>query len=288
MRTWTRVKFWQILLGLLFILVIPVFLNYVLQIHIEANVIGNEETWLNFWAVYIGAILTALMVLASYVTIDKTIKLNLSQRKLDWLNEYRNVSASLLIDASPNTLGIMLQKLSFVNDVSSIMEQSVEMRHKIEKDQYLLLNLFKGNETLFSESYPTFDEYIKVINKKLQITIDVLNEIAQFLIIYDFLICGDQYPDALDHIKRMKQTMYEKGFYAIVEMIGSLDKYQSYQEIPSEHLNKIKMSFSKAMTMQSSNIPYEELKSYLLEITKKESNNIHGNAFMSYSHPYKS
>jgi hypothetical protein len=59
------------------LLALPVVLNYVLQISIAENIIGDEVVWLNFWVTYIGVLLNALMVYAAFRTITKTTEVNM-------------------------------------------------------------------------------------------------------------------------------------------------------------------------------------------------------------------
>lgn len=42
------------------ILLFPIALNFILQLSVSERVIGDEITWLNFWATYLGAIFSAL------------------------------------------------------------------------------------------------------------------------------------------------------------------------------------------------------------------------------------
>lgn len=279
-----NLKWWHVFIGILVICGVPVLLNYTLQISTNTKVLGDEVTWLNFWAVYIGSILTGLMVVASYITIDKTINLSISQRKLEWLNEFRRISSSLLIDASPNTLGILLQQMPFESGISNIMNKSMDIRHKLEKDIYELENLFKGYEELFKDSQSTFDKYVKDINALIKPFLDVLDELAQYTIIYSFLENKSIYSQTLEHVKKMQESMAAKGFLAIVQMIEDLKRYDDFQQVSDEEDFVIKMTVSQALTHKMSLWSYIGFKQYLLNITKTESPKIHGKAFIFISH----
>lgn len=287
MNVFKNIKWWHFLIGVLLIIGIPVLLNYALQIDSHIDVLGDEVTWLNFWAVYIGSILTGLMVVASYITIDKTIKISISQRKLEWLNEFRKISSSLIIDASPNILGVLLQQMPFESSVSNIMDKSMDMRHKLEKDIYELENLFKGYEELFNDSQSTFDKYVMDINSRLKPFLEVLDELAQYTIIYSFLENKDLYNQTLEHVKKMQESMAAKGFLSIVQMIEDLNRYDDFQQVSDAENLVIKLTVSQALTHKMSLWSYNDFKNYLLDITKTESPKIHGRAFMFISHRVK-
>lgn len=282
-----NLKWWHVLIGILVICGMPVLLNYILQINTNANILGDEVTWLNFWAVYIGSVLTGLMVLASYITIDKTIKLSISQRKLEWLNEYRKISSSLLIDASPNILGVMLQQMPFEQCISNILNKSMDMRHKLEKDIYELENLFKGYEELFKDPQSEFNNHVKGISDRLKPFLEVLDELAQCAIIYSFLENKNLYGQTLEHVKKMQKSMRTKGFQSIVQMIEDLKRYDDFQQVSDAENLVIKMTVSQALTHKMSSWSYNDFKNYLLDITKTESPKIHGKAFMFISHNVK-
>lgn len=280
-------KWWHILIAILLICGLPVVLNYTLQISTGADIVGDEVAWLNFWAVYIGSILTGLMVVASYITIDKTIKLSISQRKLEWLNEYRKISSSLLIDASPNILGVMLQQMPFEQGVTDILNKSMDMRHKLEKDIYELENLFKGYEELFKDPQSEFNNHVKGISDRLKPFLDVLDELAQCAIIYSFLENKNLYGQTLEHVKKMQADMQGKGMMIIVQMIEDLKRYDDFQQVSDAENLVIKMTVSQALTHKMSSWSYNDFKNYLLDITKTESPKIHGKAFMFISHNVK-
>lgn len=84
------------------ILLFPIALNFILQLSVSEQVIGDETTWLNFWVTYLGVIFSAFMVYATFKTLRKTADINLSQKRSQWLCSFRSEAGTLLslVDAN--------------------------------------------------------------------------------------------------------------------------------------------------------------------------------------------
>lgn len=63
-----RRKWWLIIIG--FIL-LPIGLNYLLNINVGANIIGEPKDWLTFWGAYISSIVSLWMIILTYLIIKQ-------------------------------------------------------------------------------------------------------------------------------------------------------------------------------------------------------------------------
>lgn len=93
-----------VIIFIVVIFLLPIIFNFVLPIKSFLPVIGNEENWLSFWATYIGAIVSALMVYVAIKTVQKTIALNKTTWRINWLDTYRNTAAELLLATNHMTI----------------------------------------------------------------------------------------------------------------------------------------------------------------------------------------
>jgi hypothetical protein len=64
-------KYLSFLLFIGLLLIIPIILNFVLQIPSHFPIIGDSQTWLSFWASYIGAIASFAMIAVTFLTLKQ-------------------------------------------------------------------------------------------------------------------------------------------------------------------------------------------------------------------------
>lgn len=65
-------RFWWLIFLLLILL--PVFLNYVLNFNIGASIIGEPKDWLLFWGTYISSVSSLWMIILTYLIIKQNDK----------------------------------------------------------------------------------------------------------------------------------------------------------------------------------------------------------------------
>lgn len=70
------------------LLLIPIILNFVLQIPSHFPIIGDLQTWLSFWASYIGAIASFAMIAITLLTLKQN-QAQLNEIKRQWEEEHR-------------------------------------------------------------------------------------------------------------------------------------------------------------------------------------------------------
>ena len=87
---------------LVFSIIIPVLLNFLLPLHIT-RVVGDETLWLGFWASFIGSIASFTVAFLTYRTLvhykDSQLqneKLEHRKREIQWLADLRHAMAELL------------------------------------------------------------------------------------------------------------------------------------------------------------------------------------------------
>lgn len=70
------------------LLLIPIILNFVLQIPSCFPIIGDSQAWLSFWASYIGAIASFAMIAITLLTLRQN-QAQLNEIKRQWEEEHR-------------------------------------------------------------------------------------------------------------------------------------------------------------------------------------------------------
>lgn len=73
---------------ILAILAVPIILNFSLQLPSIVKVIGDAQTWLSFWASFIGAIASFAMIAITYHTLQQN-QSQLDEIKRQWEEEHR-------------------------------------------------------------------------------------------------------------------------------------------------------------------------------------------------------
>ena len=81
-------KYLSFLLFIGLLLIIPIILNFVLQIPSHFPIIGDSQTWLSFWASYIGAIASFAMIAVTFLTLKQN-QAQLNEIKRQWEEEHR-------------------------------------------------------------------------------------------------------------------------------------------------------------------------------------------------------
>lgn len=80
-----KVKYLILIIGLL---LIPVALNFILQIPCGLPIIGEPQTWLSFWSSFIGALASFAMIVITIHTLRQN-KMQLDEMKRQWEEEHR-------------------------------------------------------------------------------------------------------------------------------------------------------------------------------------------------------
>lgn len=95
---------WIIIIGIIFVILFPIVLNYILLIPINAPILGESNGWLAFWGCYVGAIISsAIAFMILFIQRKDNHQENSNNRQLEldiimyqqqcqWLNDFRNAS----------------------------------------------------------------------------------------------------------------------------------------------------------------------------------------------------
>ncbi len=98
---------WLILLGLI---LLPIVLNYVLNLNIGASIIGDPKDWLLFWATYISSVSSLWMIILTYLIIKQNdesrqgfLDASIEYSKGAYYLEITNVGNSICYDINIST-----------------------------------------------------------------------------------------------------------------------------------------------------------------------------------------
>lgn len=214
---------------LLVLMAVPFLLNWVLQWRAVVPVIGDEVSWLAFWGTYIGAILTAWMVYATFKTIQKTVNLNKAQWRKDWLDSFRAAAADMIIATDRTFIGQICQDILF-GRYDRAVEQGHAMEIAIKRSSFVLTTVLDEHDEVFDAKRR--GNYVKEMNSYITPFLKQAGEIIQFAILCKYMkekVASGHPEEGLDAISRMKADMEEGGYLVIVEAIrymiggGSLD-----------------------------------------------------------------
>ena len=118
-------KYLSFLLFIGLLLIIPIILNFVLQIPSHFPIIGDSQTWLSFWASYIGAIASFAMIAVTFLTLKQN-QAQLNEIKRQWEEEHRphlvcriivNKKAFILQISNPSQFDASNVIISFGDDL---------------------------------------------------------------------------------------------------------------------------------------------------------------------------
>lgn len=179
MKTWIK-KQWLIIAFIAF-MIIPITLNYCLNINIGTTIIGNPKDWLMFWGSYIGGFASFVMLYVAWRTLRESKSANRPIINIKLIRRYSMLYLEIKNDGKSPASKI---KIKFDDDFISNIKLTAIKRHleSIEEQEFRLpagnlcslklcyssvfmglLNYINGassiNKTLkFNESIITLDE----------------------------------------------------------------------------------------------------------------------------------
>ena len=214
-------KDWLIMvLVIAFFVLLPFLLNWILQKPSFTSVVGNEETWLSFWAKYIGAILTAIMVVATFITIRRTANINKTQWKIGWLKDYRNAAVDILLATNTTSITQIAQDIIF-GRYESAVEKGNKVNLAVKKSYYLITSVMKEYDDLFENQKS--DTYIKKLDEFMNPFKKLAGELIQFGLICNYLKEKEK-EGKIDEgkvaVSRMLDDMKNAGYSLVVKAIN--------------------------------------------------------------------
>ena len=197
-------RFWWLIFLLLILL--PVFLNYVLNFNIGASIIGEPKDWLLFWGTYISSISSLWMIILTYLIIkqnDRAIRGNLITgivyNNEAYFLEITNIGQSICYDIDISTNESFNEKLEPLSKEIFIRFQNRKFSLKPNESKRILIELAtEGDHKKFNfdknqlEAVTLTEGYLnKIKNIPLKVTgsycsIDNVYYIEQSLLINNF------------------------------------------------------------------------------------------------------
>ena len=128
---------WIIIIGIILVLLLPIVLNYILLIPINAPILGESNGWLAFWGCYIGAIISSTI---AFVILfiqrkdnhqenknNRQLQLNILayQQQSQWLNNLREEMINNVIVYQADNLREIINFIK-TNDLSLIQQKIKE------------------------------------------------------------------------------------------------------------------------------------------------------------------
>lgn len=140
-----RKYLWLIIIG--FIL-LPIGLNYILNVNIGANVIGMPKDWLNFWGTYISGFASFVMLFIAWKTLMETKSANRPYISIQLLRsngklylECRNIGKSIATDVNITFPKNFIDKVPsdiIKKNIQSISKQKFAVGSTVSKNILLL------------------------------------------------------------------------------------------------------------------------------------------------------
>lgn len=206
-----RKTIWMAIIIIIVLIAFPFFLNWVLQRDAIIPVIGDSSTWLSFWGTFIGALLTALLVLASFFTIQKTVSFNRTRWRIEWLKSFREAAAGMISAVDATEVGLMAQDVNFWR-----FDQAAQKGHAMElavkRNSFLMSSVLKEYDVLFDDQQG--GKYIDELNDIISPFLQETGEIIQFAIICKFL---KEKTDAGQRIEGIKTVCNMAGSMAAAQ-----------------------------------------------------------------------
>lgn len=181
--------------------ILPIVLNYILLLPLNANIVGDSTHWLSFWGGYLGAIISsAVAFIILYVQYKNNSKENESNRKLQvsvlsyqqeclWLNNLREAMINNLKWYHTNHL----------IDVSNSISKNNDVYQTISQIGGLIDNLI-NSDTLVGTMMPKCDNRFQLnrYNKKRNSSYKKYMNVLLDLQIITSIICNKLHKSNLD------------------------------------------------------------------------------------------
>ena len=259
---------WPFILVAALLMAFPFILNWLFQLPAFTSVIGGPETWLSFWATYIGAILTALMVVATFITIRKTSSINRAHWRIDWLNSFRSAAAELIVATDTTAVGQMALDVQQWR-----LDQAVDQGHKMEVAvkhcSFLLSSVLKEYDVVFDAHEGS--RYIDTLNEYLTPFYQKTGELIQFAIICKYLKDKNnagQRSDGINALKPMISDMASKEYFVIRDAIQDMVNGENVEDVIHDAVVMMQKNLS--------DVDIQGLEKWLLRISSQ-------NAKLAYS-----
>lgn len=226
----------------------PFLLNWILQKESIVPVIGDSVTWLSFWGTYIGTVLTAVMVLATFITIRKTTNINRTQWRIEWLNSFRAAAADMVMSVDPTAVGQMAQDVNFWR-FDQAAEKGHAMEMAVKRSAFLLSSVLKEYDEVFNIRQG--GKYIDELNSFISPFLQSTGEIIQFAIICKFLkekTDSGERDEGINAVCVMSDSMVAKQYIVINDALQCLKDGDSTSDVVHNAVVKMQQNLSEVDT----------------------------------------
>ncbi len=181
------------------IILAPVALNFILQIHVSDQIVGKDIDWLTFWSSYLGAIistLTAMFVLFKTLKQNhdeneknrlvnkaenernRKLQLNILRQQQEnlWLDKFRQVALDYIQIYNPNALTRISLYIKFGKPGVSDLLKEIFDRSTICNNKLNCFYKQDTNATILKRTLNGFMEKHDIVSKDIQeVVFNLLN-----------------------------------------------------------------------------------------------------------------
>lgn len=109
---WKKILIW----AAISIAIVPIIINFVLQIPAITVIVGDNIDWLHFYGSYLGSIIGSIIgAIVTIYVLRKTIKYyrkkDSYQHDMDWLNEFRKICSEYIRPFNSNNIQMILYEM---------------------------------------------------------------------------------------------------------------------------------------------------------------------------------
>lgn len=218
---WIKYK-WIIIIGLLLVPLLPIALNYILLIPINAPILEDSNGWLAFWGCYLGALISSAIAFTILFIQRKDnhqenrnnrqLELNILayQQQCQWLAELRKAMADYINLYNENELKEIINFVKFGN-IDMVLPKIKKLYDDLTKMDSMIAmimaeNAQRGNKHTYKGSFSEHQKKLSVMISDLQFLammfcykVPVLNTLAD----------AEFQQRASDNLKRLLQQQYK-------------------------------------------------------------------------------
>lgn len=246
------------LMIVLALLILPIALNYLLQIHVVDCVIGDSATWLSFWGNYIAVIASSIMIYFAYRTIQVAVNTHKSNLCVKWHDNFRLAIVQLRTTLNLSKLNDIRQDLyDGKKDVDSIKKTLLQMQAEYNAASSNLEYLLIDREVLYRDN--KYSSQIDSVNKAVAPFANYISVMTMLASMIDGIEKGSYGHYNLDEIIEMQEESLKHHIKE--NMFGLKD------------VDSIKKDVLYGLSKEQENFNFDELNKVLSQIYKYDSFN---------------
>lgn len=218
-------KYWYLIV---FVLVIPILLNYMLPLSFTSNIIGGDnstEIWLGFFGSYIGSIIGAVVTfIVLYFTIKSNERENNKMRRSSELEKKQLISVEYIYSYNIDEIRKILYKWYNNTEILNDLRLDLKViRNQHNKSWYNLRIVCDVNDNYYCQQEKNHQHFIDLLDK-----IEFMLSLQSYYVKYPVKEYDDQvkltnkYPELKDFEKdRFIEIVFEPYLSICTEKIYS-------------------------------------------------------------------